>query len=573
MSINRARDLIQIGDRLFSQRSALMSLWQEQAEHFAPDLADFTTQVTIGSDITAHLMTGVPALNARELADNLAAMLRPRQKAWAKLAARNKKVNEDSEAQQWLEWATERMRQAMYARPANFLRATKLGDRFFAIFGNAVLQPTLNRNRDGLLYRTRHLRDTVWCENSDDQIDSVHRKEQMCAKDMCEYFPKTAHKTVHDCLEKEPYREFEIRHVIVPAEYESDSTKNRERFPYKSYYVDVANDTILEEVQQRRLGYVIPRWSFGMFKQYAVSPATMLSLPDARLLQQMTVALLEATEKAVTPPLVAQEEVVRGDVQVYAGGITWVDSQYDEKLGEALRPIAQDFRGLAHGLQMLADVREVMKQQFYLNKLHLPELSGKEMTAFETQARVSEYLHNALPLFEPMEVEYNGGLCEQTFELLLENGAFGSPDEMPEILRGADVHFEFESPLQATAERVKVEAYGELLQLLTNTLPINPQAALRVDLDKAFDDAIDGTQAPADWKHSEEQIQQLQAQMQKQQQAQKALAGIHQAGAAAEQLGKGAQAVMGAKAADIMGGRMAEQAMNQAGMPQPAGTT
>lgn len=569
MSITRARELIAIGDREFSKRGALDRLWQDIAENFCPDLADFTTQVTLGFDLTAHLMTGVPALNLRKLADQLAAMLRPRQKPWMKLAARVKNINDDAVAQQWLEWATERMRQAMYARDANFLRATKLGDRFFAGFGNAVLQPTLNRNRDGLLYRTRHLRDTVWCENSDDRIDAVHRRDKLTAKDIVESFPEKVAQAVRDCLKDEPYREFQIRHMVVPADYESDKVKNRARFPYTSYYVDVENETILEEVPQKRLGYVIPRWSFGMFRQYAVSPATMLALPDARLLQQMSVSLLEATEKATNPPLIATEEAVRGDMQIWAGGVTWVDREYDGRLS-ALRPIEQDFRGVSHGLQMLADVREVMKQTFYLNELHLPELSAKQMTAFETQARISEYLHNALPLFEPMETDYNGGLCEETFELLLENGAFGSPMDMPEILQGADIHFEFESPLQATAERVKVEAYNEVMAMLANTLAINPDAAMNLDLNKMWRDAVGGTQAPSDWVRDEDVVQQLAAARDKQMQAQKMLAGVSQAGAAAEQLGRGAQEVMGKKAADIMGGRMAEHMMNQAGMPQPA---
>ena len=37
------------------------------------------------------------------------------------------------------------------------------------------------------------------------------------------------------------------------------------------------------------------------------------------------------------------------------------------------------------------------------------------------------------------------------------------------------------------------------MQLLANTLPIDPDAATEVDISKAFRDAVHGTQAPADW--------------------------------------------------------------------------
>jgi hypothetical protein len=52
---------------------------------------------------------------------------------------------------------------------------------------------------------------------------------------------------------------------------------------------------------------------------------------------------------------------------------------------------------------------------------------------------VEEYIRRALPLFEPMEVEYNGGLCEQTWNIAFDLGAFGPFEEMPEILRGREI--------------------------------------------------------------------------------------------------------------------------------------
>jgi hypothetical protein len=48
------------------------------------------------------------------------------------------------------------------------------------------------------------------------------------------------------------------------------------------------------------------------------------------------------------------------------------------------------------------------------------------MTAFQAGQIVQEYIRGALPLFEPMEQERNGGMCEETFEVLYNNGAFGS---------------------------------------------------------------------------------------------------------------------------------------------------
>jgi len=74
----RVRDLIEQGDKLFSKRSGLMSFWQDVAENFYPERADFTTTRTMGEDFAAHLMSGYPVLVRRDLANNLSSMLRPR---------------------------------------------------------------------------------------------------------------------------------------------------------------------------------------------------------------------------------------------------------------------------------------------------------------------------------------------------------------------------------------------------------------------------------------------------------------------------------------------------------------
>lgn len=511
MISSRCRELVKSGDGLFSKRSSLLSYWQDIAAHFYPERADFTQQHSFGDDFASHLMTGFPAMQLRELADQLATMLRPRQKLWATLMASDERVNEDSVAKQWLEQKSEVMRRMMYAKDAHFLRATKIGDKDFMAFGQCVIQVRLNRQANGLLYINRHLRDTVWCENADFKIDTVHRKENMPARVLCQTFGDKVHQSVKKIEKEDPYKEIKCRHIVVSSDqYEAteDGKKyNRQRFPFLSIYLDEENDTILEEVPQTRLGYIIPRWSLGAVGQYAMSPATMLGLPDARLLQQMTVSLLEAAEKSVNAPIVARAEVVRSDIQMYANGVTWLDFE-DGKVSDYLQAMQPDISGQNYGLQMLMMVEEKLKQIFYLNKLHLPELN-KDMTAFETNARLEEYRRGALPLFEPMETEYNGAICEDSAQLLIENGAFGPPDLMPESLRGAELRFEFESPLQATAERAKVTAFHEVLGVLAPAMQIDPGSLNEADLRKMVRDAIGGTMAPEEWKRDPKMVEHL----------------------------------------------------------------
>lgn len=521
MTLSRCRELVEIGNRLFSARGSLMSLWQDIAEHFYPARADFTAMRSLGEEFGSHLMTGYPAMQLRELSDQLAAMLRPRSRQWAKLTASSKRINEDTQARQWLEMSSASVHKMIYAAEAQFLRATKIVDRDFAAFGNAVLLPSLNPNRNGLLFRAFHLRDTAWAEDTTGKIECVHRKQKLAAREIVRRFPKTCSAAVREVADKEPYTEFEVRHCVVPADlyYDGADKKkvNRERYPFASFLLDIEHDTILEEIPQRRLGYVIPRWSLeGPFGQYAVSPGVMMALPDGRLMQAMTLSLLEASEKGANPPMVATVEAVRTDMQLYAGGVTWVDREYDERLGEALRPLTQDLRGLQHGMEMLEMVRTQLKEQFYLNKINLPlPEDGREMTAFETRKRIEEYVRGALPLFEPMEVENNGQMMNEVFAIVLDNNGFGPPEAMPDLLRGADVHFEFESPLQATAERAKAQAFQEAAPIVQGAIQLDPNFIHEIDARKAGRDALRGVDVPADWLRDPKQVDAMVAQANK----------------------------------------------------------
>jgi hypothetical protein len=185
----------------------------------------------------------------------------------------------------------------------------------------------------------------------------------------------------------------------------------------------------------------------------------------------------------------------------------------------------------------------MLNQAFFLNKLSLPPAeNNKEMTAFETAQRVQEYIRNALPLFEPMEIEYNGALCEHTFDLLMRVGAFGPVDEIPESIRGSEVQFKFESPLHTALERQDVARFEEGRALLLAAAEVDPSAIATMDVGKALRDALEAAGVPAKWTRDEETVAAMRAQEQMVKEA-------AQAAALAEQAGKGATAMAQAQQA------------------------
>ena len=165
------------------------------------------------------------------------------------------------------------------------------------------------------------------------------------------------------------------------------------------------------------------------------------------------------------------------------------------------------------------------------------------MTAYETAQRIQEYIRQALPLFEPMEAEYNGGLCEMTFETLKNGNAFGSPDDMPPELSGVDVEFKFVSPLQENEERKIPQTYLETSALLAEAAAMDPTLIHMRDGRTALRDALKGTGMPAAWERDDDEMDELVARDNAQAEQAQMMDQLQRGGEVAEQVGLGAQAI------------------------------
>lgn len=474
-------------------------------------------------------------------------MLRPSGKPW--FALRPSYRDETYEEKRWLEYATNVQRRAMYDRVSQFTRATKEADHDFAAFGQCVLTVELNRNRDALLYRCWHLRDIAWRENADGQICQVHRNWNVTAYDLKRQFGegKLADQ-VKKLLSTDPLKEIKCRHIVLKSEeYESAPGGKKWNTPYVSVYLDIENEHEIESVGLWSKHYVIPRWQTVSGSQYAYSPSTLAACPDARLIQAMTLTLLQAGERAADPPKIAREGVIRSDVDFRSGGVTWIDGEYDEKLGEAIRTLENDKSGIPFGLKMREDAKETIREAFFLDKISLPPIEeGREMTAFEASQRVQDYIRQALPLFEPMSDNYNGEVCEETFPLLMRNGAFGPVDNIPQSLRGQEMQFKFESPLQRAEGADKGMLLQNAVALATTVAAIDQDALAIIDGKAALREALYGSGMSAKAMRSEAEVEAIVQANNQQRQAAQMAQSVGAAGQTAEQVGNAIGAVKGA---------------------------
>lgn len=540
-----AKELIRQGDKLFADKKSLDSLFQEIAENFYPQRADFTLTRYLGADFASNLTTSYPILVRRDLGNAISTYLRPRSQQWFKIVVDDME-GLDNESKKWLERATKRQRKFIYDKKSGFNQATKQADHDFATFGNAVLTIEENYESADLLHRCWHLRDVAWAENSYSIIDTVHRNWNPTALELKQTFGDKVHTKVGEFLtgqNKDPYKTVKCRHIMIPVDkYHNPPSGKKFNTAFVSIYIDIDNQHIMEEVGSEEFKYVIPRWELVSGSQYAWSPAVVAALPDGRLMQSITLTLLEAGEKAVNPPMIATQDAVIGTPSLLAGGINYIDYAYDEKTGEALRPMTLNTNGIGFGLDLRNDIKEALSEAFYLNKLNLP-VAGPAMTATEVTQRIQEYIRNAYPLFDPMISEYNDPVCAMQFSILLRVGGFGPIEEIPDGLRGKEIKFSFENPLVEAEGKEKAQQFLEAKAAIVEAAGLDPSAANMLDVKVALRDTLNGRGISPRWLRDEKVMDQMDAEQKAREQAQAMIDQLGQGAAVAEQVGKAGIAI------------------------------
>ena len=538
----RAKEVSKIGDRLFGKKKIVDTLWQELAYQFYPERADFTDERNAGDEYSDHLFTSYPSLARRDLGNLMSANMRPSSKQWGSLHVFDKNLDDGDAERKFLEYLTDIQWRAMYDSRAGFVRATKQTDHDYVTFGNGVVLGTPNSMRDTLLYRNYHLRDCAWLENEEGRVDCMFRNWMPEARQLKALFPETISRDISKACEKEPEKQFKCRHIVMPSRMYYYKSKRGKEYPYVSLYIECESQTVLEEVGMNYFPYVVPRWMTVSGSQYGRSMATDIALPDSRTMQVIVRTLREAGEKFVDPPMIAVIDAIRGDIPLYAGGITNVDIEYDEKLGEVLRPVTQDRGGMPIGFELANEVRQSIHQAFFLDKINLPA-AQTEMTAFEVRRRVEEHIRAAAPLFEPIEQDYNAPLCELTFNILRENNGFPM-DKMPDTLLGQDIRFTFHSPLADAYDQADAAIYTDVAQrILVPAAQIDPAQIENADITAATRDAMKAAGWKAKWFKPIEAVEERRQQVQQQMEAQQQMAAAEQMGGAVEKGGKGVEAI------------------------------
>lgn len=480
-------DLLLRGQRCFAQNENMNRLNQAIAEYFYPERADFFGQNSPGDERYFNIFDEEPMLLRRNLANQIGALIRPRGREWFKCRAKPKNLNDLDPVRIWCEQATKITREVIYQHDANFSQAMTESDNDYVTFGVSIVTHTYNRKRTGLIFKALHPRAVAWHKNDDGIADEVYEKFDVSLRNLVAMgldLPRDLKRE----LDKNPHREIELMRVVYPVNYYGGEKNLPKDAKYAVMYIatgckEELKSAIGAQPFFRTFPYWIREWMNVSGEPRGRSPCTSVAFATARGLNQTALSIIEGLEKLVSPPLLAPDDGIAGEVKIRADGVTFYDPTLDygsRSPIEALPVGRPDF-----GMEYATDRKEFLARAFLQNVINFPQVT-KEMTAYEAGRLWEQYMRDAAPVFEPLEAD-NGRLMEPVFERIYDAagpGKSGALPPPPEELWDAEVDFEFETPLSAAYARIDFEKALEASQYMAARVQFNPGVVDLLDHDE-----------------------------------------------------------------------------------------
>ena len=457
---DKAKNLLKRYDRLKSQRQNWESHWQEVADYMQPRKADVTKTRSKGDKRTELIFDGSPLQSVELLAASLHGMLTNPSTPWFSLRFKQNDMENEDEAKEWLEDATEVMYSAF--NKSNFQQEIFELYHDLITFGTAAMFIEED-DEDILKFSTRHINEIFIAENDKGRIDTVFRKFSLSARAVIQKFGDVSI-NIATKANKDPYEEVEILHAVYPRSDFDPKKQDKQNMPFESVYLDAESGDELSVSGFREFPFVVPRYLKASHEIYGRSPA-MTALPDVKMLNEMSKTTIKSAQKQVDPPLLVPDDGFMLPVRTVPGGLNF----YRAGTRDRIEPLNIG-ANTPLGLNMEEQRRNSIRNAFYVNQLMMQ--SGPQMTATEVIQRNEEKMRLLGPVLGRLQSELLKPLIDRAFALILRKNLFRPA---PEFLAGQDIEIEYVSPLakaQKSTELSSIMRAIEILGSLSNVAPV-----------------------------------------------------------------------------------------------------
>lgn len=481
---SRAESIIEQLKAERGARTQLNYLWEEAASVLSPERQGFTGESMVNNRRTNAIHDTVPIIAKRGLVNAIGAMLRPKSSApgkWFDVVPENEKLLDRQAVKEWIEFVEEKMWRSLYNPTARFIETTGEVDDDLVTFGTGAGWLGLRQDRQGLSFRSFHMASIFVMVNADNVPTGVLIVERLTAKQASDRWgEENMHPKVKEALrardQSTKRKEWEFCWSVQERHARDPRVRNNKNMPFESLVVDVENAHEVVEEGFEEFPFFLPRWDTRSGEKYGRGVG-ILALPDVLTLNQMGKTLLRTLHRAVDPTLLLPNNAMVTAPRLHPGGTSYYDAKAVRNLGLNQPFIELGTKGMVPwGLDAQQARQEHIFAIFFRNVLNLP-IQGPDMTATEVIQRREEFVREIGAVFGRLESDYTGPVIERAFNLMMREGAFGLPHEIPEDIQGERINFRFASPVEKAKRQIEEATVSQAMDRVIAVAEFKPEVA------------------------------------------------------------------------------------------------
>lgn len=557
--MSRAAEIIRLKETLWAQRTNFDTTYQEVVDNIDPHHRDIIKSITKGQKKNQLQFDGTALYASQIFGDFYQGSVFNQGTKWFSVRHENKAINEKPENADWYDTIRDIALQALrqfYGPGGQAIGA-------WALFGNGpvlIEEVPIAQRRP---YQARIKYTSIpWgqygmIEGLDGSIDGFIRSLQLPAHLIVKRFGDKVSDDIAKAADKEPLKEFEILHSILPRDfqaYSKSTIKTAKDMQFESCWTEVLKKQTLEESGYRKFPVAVARYKQISGEVYARGLGEV-ALPDAKVLNRMDeMDLLQAGRELDPPLLVRGHSLVSRVINQQAKGKTLV-----KDINNSVKPLIDGSNYPRFEATQERKTKQIMRVFHVDEILNLLSHESPQLTAFEVNARLTLLQQILGPVFGQNDMSFFNPVIDITLDILAHSvGDDGqamlpqAPDEVANAAKGA-FNFIFEGPLARAQRNQELVSIQQSVADTGQIAQFYPQVVKQVDWSKLNRAAweIRGTQQ---YLLSEEDFTAAVNEQTKQDNAAKAVGML---GGGAEALGKVAPFIKASREAAGPGGQAA----------------
>jgi hypothetical protein len=391
---------------------------------------------------------------------------------WFKSVMSNPVLNKIDSVRQWLQ-AYDLKMYAAFDR-GNFYAVLPEWFRDAGSVGTATLFTQEEVGTGRIAHLSVHPREIFVAENMFGEVDTIHRKFMMTARQAVQMFGDKVSDTVSQANETEPSKQYQFIHAVFPNKDRIPGKRTSTNKEFRSVYVEAGEGSGNQTAFiNRDSGFDINPYAVWRFRKnsdeiYGRSPSAD-ALTEVFSLNQIGMTLLQAAHKSVDPALNVPSEM-RGRVRIEPHGYNY----YDKKD----RVISAINQGINYpiGIDQQERLQRSMEDKFRVEFFRAFIGRQGEATATEIMAIKGEQAGLMSAQVDRLYIEGLRKIFDIVSDIEDRRGAFtedaGMPPMPEEIAEaGGTINFILTGPLAQAQRRIRV------IQPIEDTIGLLSQSA------------------------------------------------------------------------------------------------